>query len=223
MISMRITDLPAIYINLDRDHERRDSAELALKDLGFKNVIRSAGILADPYWVGCAAAHHAALCITEPPFIIFEDDIAVSKIYETITLPRDTDAVYLGVSKWARIDGFDSFLLRYRKETDQLYRIYNMLSTHAIMYVSQNYVDACKSIAKKCSDEYKTHWDQGLAEVQRFFQVYALEKPMVYQTSNELDTNAPLTTYFRYKNVSDIQNPTAFYHGTKFPSEAEPE
>lgn len=88
---MRIVDLPAIYINMDHDEARRASAERTLQLLGFKNVIRAPGVPAQPYWVGCAAAHHAALSIVPPPFIIFEDDIAVCEPCEEIAVPTSTE------------------------------------------------------------------------------------------------------------------------------------
>jgi hypothetical protein len=218
---MQIADIPAIYINLDRDVDRRHSTEAALKNLGFEKIIRSPGILREPYWVGCAAAHYVALGIIDPPFIIFEDDVQTLNKYDAISVPEKADAIYLGVSKWARIDGYDSFLLRYKKETENLYRIYNMLSAHAILYLSQTYVAACRAIAEQSAHEYGIHWDRGLAEVQRFFKVYALDRPMVFQKSNEADTILNLTAYERYKDFENIN--ALHHHPTIFPDEAQPE
>jgi len=39
-MNLDLRDIPAIYINLDKDVERNDSIQSVLKDCGFKNIIR---------------------------------------------------------------------------------------------------------------------------------------------------------------------------------------
>ena len=39
-MNLDLREIPAIYINLDKDVERNDSIHSVLKDCGFKNIIR---------------------------------------------------------------------------------------------------------------------------------------------------------------------------------------
>jgi hypothetical protein len=72
-------------------------------------------------------------------------------------------------------------------------RIYNMLSAHAILYINSDYVDLCKRISYNgylISD----HHDIGFAEVQRYYEIYAFDSPLFYQTSSN-GTDKKLSTY----------------------------
>ena len=56
---------------------------------------------------------------------------------------------------------------------NNLLRVYNMLSTHAILYYSNEYVNLCKKIAYH-QHELNEHVDIGFAEVQKYFNVIPL-------------------------------------------------
>lgn len=83
--------------------------------------------------------------------------------------------------------------VKYEEVDINLLKLYNMLSAHAILFMSERYVDICKNI---CLHFCKTqeHHDIGYAEVQRYFNVYALDNPMFYQTSSN-GTNNNLSSY----------------------------
>ena len=68
-----------------------------------------------------------------------------------------------------------------------------MLAAHAILYLNSDYVDLCKRIAYHgylISD----HHDIGFADVQKYYDVYAFDNPMFYQTSSN-GTDQPLSSY----------------------------
>ena len=63
-----------------------------------------------------------------------------------------------------------------------------MLATHAILYISPEYMKISQKIAKWSGDNDE-HIDQGFALIQKYFNVYALKKPTFYQHSNTQATN----------------------------------
>ena len=73
-MNLDLREIPAVYINLDRDVEKKEKIESSLKELGFKNIIRLSGVEHDDGKVGCAISHALAMEEVEPPFIVFEDD-----------------------------------------------------------------------------------------------------------------------------------------------------
>ena len=40
-MKLKLTDLPVVYINLDEQEDRKITLENNLKNLGFKNIIRT--------------------------------------------------------------------------------------------------------------------------------------------------------------------------------------
>jgi len=194
-MKLRLTDIPVIYINLDDQPERREQIEKSLNELGFKNVIRVSGFK-DPIGKrGCAYSHALALEEIDPPFILLEDDCLPLNFVDNIEIPDDTDALYLGISSWGRMNSHSGPCVQW-DEVDgyaDLVRVYNMVGAHAILYLNSDYIDLCKRIAYHgylISD----HHDIGFADVQKYYDVYACDNPMFYQTSSN-GTDQPLTSY----------------------------
>ena len=192
-MKLRLTDIPVIYINLDDQPERREQIEKSLNELGFKNVIRVSGFK-DPIGKrGCAYSHALALEEIDPPFILLEDDCLPLNFVDNIEIPDDTDALYLGISSWGRMNSHSGPFVQYQKLDNGLVRVYNMLGAHAILYLSQEYTSLCSKIAKNGYD-ISDHQDIGFAEVQRYYNVYTFDDPFFYQTSSN-GTDQPLTSY----------------------------
>ena len=63
-----------------------------------------------------------------------------------IEIPDDADAVYLGISSWGRMNGHSGPYLQYEHVKDDLYKVSNMLSGHAILYLTEEYVKMCQRI-----------------------------------------------------------------------------
>ena len=194
-MKFKLTDIPVVYINLDEHTERKDSIQSSLEDLGFKNITRVSGFKDSIGKRGCAYSHALALEEIDPPFILLEDDCLPLNFIDEIEVPDESDAVYLGISSWGRMNSHSGPCVQWESVEghSDLVRIYNMLSAHAILYINPDYIDLCKRISYNgylISD----HHDIGFAEVQRYYDIFAFDFPMFYQTSSN-GTDKKLSSY----------------------------
>lgn len=192
--------IPAVYMNLEKHVEKSRNMQTMLSKMGFENIIRTEGVLdAENPVAGCSKAHHKALSTFKAPFILFEDDCVLfeENFQPIIELPDNTDALYLGISSWGRMNGHDGQYVQYDEfeEHPNLLRIYNMLGGHSVVYLNDFYKEMCAKVAYHAGYVIKNYQDIGFAEIQRFFNVYSLNNPVFYQTSNELGTKHRLTSF----------------------------
>jgi hypothetical protein len=194
-MKLKLTDIPVVYINLDDQIERRENIEKSLNELGFKNIIRVSAFKDRIGKRGCAYSHAMALEEIEPPFILLEDDCVPLNFVDEIQVPDDVDAVYLGISSWGRMNSHSGPCVQYDEVENYagLLRVYNMVGAHAILYINPDYIDLCKRIAYH-GYLIADHHDIGFAEVQKYYDVYAFDLPMFYQTSSN-GTNNELSSY----------------------------
>jgi hypothetical protein len=209
-----LREIPAVYINLEQDTEKNETIRSMLSGMGFKTIERLEGVLDSVNPVaGCSKAHHKALTTFRAPFILFEDDCVLyeENFQPIVELPDDADALYLGISSWGRMNGHDGHYVQYDEfeEHPNLLRIYNMLSGHSIVYLNDFYREMCSKVAHHAGYVVKNYQDIGFAEIQRFFNVYSLNKPLFYQTSNDLGTKRSLTS-FNHTECMSIE-PLQFY------------
>ena len=102
--------------------------------------------------------------------------------------------------------------VQYEDLNGGLLRIYNMLSAHAILYIDKEFISMCSRVAYQ-SHEIAEHQDIGFAEMQRYFNVYAFNEPMFYQTSSN-GTDEPLTSYPSFEIIQPHRTywkPSALY------------
>lgn len=204
-MKINLLEIPAYYINLPDQKDRNENAFRTLTDLGFKTIIRVDGIR-DPKAniVGLSKAYHGILSTAKGPFIIFEDDIEVRNFQAEIEVPDDIDALYLGNSSWSVQDSYHGSFLRYTQSRTHkhLYRVYNMLCAHAILYLSDRYISACERTTHYCA--YVSPWplDVPLAENQKYYNVYTTNEPMfVQQLFDGRMSDTPSSTW---ANLTDI-------------------
>lgn len=200
MSLINITKIPAIYINLEKHKEKNDNMYNLLSSIGFETIERLEGVLDTENPVaGCSKAHHKALSSFKAPFVLFEDDCVLfeKNIVTEIEIPDNADALYLGVSSWGRMNGHNGFYLQYDEFNEQsnLLRIYNMLGGHSIIYLTEDYRKMCEKVSYHAGYVINDYQDVGFAEIQKFFNVYSLNSPMFYQTSNSLGTKNNITSY----------------------------
>lgn len=188
-----LRDIPTYFINLDEHLEKRNSTEKLLSDLGFKNVTRISGVSNKNSRLGCTLAHAKALDtatrMSEGPFLILEDDIALRNNKMVFDLPEDIDAFYVGISRWGLYSGTGHRQISIEKYNNELYRTYNMLSAHAIVYFNKDYA---KLLLKSYSfyEEASDVQDKANAELMKYYNVYAINNPVFYQQGiNEKETN----------------------------------
>jgi hypothetical protein len=196
MRSLELNKIPALYLNLEQHVDKKARMEKMLVDCGFETIIRIEGISRpDKPVAGCSAAHYKGLRQVEPPFILFEDDCVLKTFHNRIEIPDDADAIYLGISSWGRMNGHSGPYVQYQKATEDLYRVYNMLGGHAILYLTEDYVKMCQRVAFHAGYIIEDYQDIGFAEIQRWFNVYSFDEPMFYQTSGYHGTVNLLTSY----------------------------
>lgn len=173
---------------MDKDKVKRKNMEDNLSRLGFKNVTRIPAIEDKVNGrVGLSKSQLIALSRVPAPFIVLEDDADPSSFKSVVEVPDDADALYLGTSQWALFQGHTGFYLKYKKikGMPEILRIYNMLSSHAILYLSDEYVSMCKRTTKYCAEEYPMPMDVPFAMIQRFFNVYVVNNPIFVQKDYE--------------------------------------
>lgn len=198
---MKLSEIKTFYINLDEDVEKRENMEHMLSSIGFTNYERFSGIKAEG---GCRKSHYKLLSSgIKPPFIVLEDDCALNVEVTEMEAPDNIDMIYLGISSFGYYNGNISTVL-YNEVTDDISRIYNMLSTHAMLYLSERYVSMIKHIAEYCSYKTSQPFDKSIAEIQKYFEVYALNNPFFYQDNyNKQYTCYNLKEYITTQNIID--------------------
>jgi len=212
-MKINLLEIDFYYINLKEDTERNDSLINKLISTGVSNEriirvdgIRAEGIPQDGVFKGCFLSQLKALREARTkgrPFVILEDDVVVNSFREFIEIPDDSQCVYLGLSSWGFSPGSDSNLARLNglitdNTNHEVVRIFNMLSSHSIMYVDMKYVDLLiDSLEKnKNGDQINSSvenmplkyfggvmlpCDVIMANQQYNKKVYALRNPVFYQ------------------------------------------
>jgi hypothetical protein len=176
-------------ISLPEDHARRGSVSALCESLGLSYELIDA-IKCSPGHVGCGLSHLKALRAAEGqlPLLVLEDDIAVSEHYTPIlTVPDDADAVWLGASIFGAVSivnyvGFIHMQLADEAEHDLL-RVHNLLSTHAILYLTERFRRAAVNSITKCVVDLGRPPDCGLAMIESDFNVYAVKEMRFYQAA----------------------------------------
>lgn len=190
-----IKNIPTIYINMEKDKAKNNDMVKLGEDLSINNYTRSIGTYIPGHPMsGCATSHFNILKDINDPTIILEDDCVIASGSTVFEVPDDADAVYLGLSNWGYLNNVSklkNFNYRRHNVFQNIYKVDGMLATHAILYISKDYINMSKKIAKWSADNDR-HVDQGLASIQKYFNIYALSSPIFYQHSNTDATNIKL-------------------------------
>jgi len=173
-----------ILINLEKAVDRLKKSTKLLNDLEipferFNAIEHERGL------IGCGLSHLNLLEKITPGTIIFEDDIGYMPNTTTeVTVPEEADAIYLGVSNHGYIRtqpyGYRGVVLA-SQYTPQCKRIFNMCSTHAILYLSERYIKSAREIVSKCLQK-GFPFDLGLASIHKDFNILTPNDPIFYQT-----------------------------------------
>ena len=182
-MKINLLTVPVYYINLDKDTQKAEKLEALLYDIGFTYVERFPGTQIATPKVGCATSHQAILDELKDhdgPFIVLEDDASLAKLQKEIDVPDDADAVYLGNSRFGLYNNYGHLKVSAEKFDDKLYRVYNMLGAHAILYLNNSYPEfLAKSILFNI--DIKDNQDKVRASTMKYFNIYALDTPIFYQ------------------------------------------
>lgn len=203
-MKLNLLNIPVYIINLDKDVEKLAAATSVLKRIGFKDIRRFPGYQIDTPKLGCATSHNAMLKLLSEhkmPVIVVEDDINMSHGFiKEFEVPDDADAVYLGISRFGLYNNKGTKRISAERYNHDLYRVYNMLGAHAILYLNNTYPEFLEQ-ATRFQMEMLDNQDKARASTMRFFNVYALDKPVFYQDNyNKPHTHFSIS---RYHSVVD--------------------
>jgi len=203
-VKVDIRKLPTYFINLEKDVDKYTSAISLLQYLEFDNVNRVDAIEAGH---GCEKSHHKVLSDKSipTPCLVLEDDILFTGNTKfELDVPDDADAIYIGASQWGRFLNFSGPFVHYKKIDDDLVRVYNMMTTHAIIYLTDEYRNFVSRVANYHGNEHPSKFDIGIAETQKYFNVYALDNPIFKQGNyNRRSTGISISEVGMDKEAAD--------------------
>jgi hypothetical protein len=183
-----LRDIPIFVINAEDRPDRREfmQRQMDALDLPFSFV---PGVKHTSRVIGCAQAHLNILDRSDlaAPFVIFEDDCEFTDALRyRYVLPREADALYLGASAFGLVPAgtFGDAVwngVRFTRFGPSYLRVLNMLSTHAKIYLSEEYRRAVK---EKVSIWYRReeHIDVILASLQLSHLVLTPNEPVCHQS-----------------------------------------
>ena len=186
---LKITELPTFFINLDEETERRKNMENLLKKRGFTNVQRFSAHKAGKR-VGCSISHSALLKEVIKsniyPCLVLEDDLEIFDFKSLIHVPKEYDAMYLGLSKYGYSkDPNDPHRrsLKIKEKNKHYHRVQNMLARHAIVHNSPQYDQESVDFMQRFIDSPEEYvaGDATLSVLHPKYKVYAQNRPVFYQ------------------------------------------
>jgi hypothetical protein len=183
---MKITDFKTYYICPDHNEKyniRKKHLDSLLSSLGFKDVIHYKS--SSKAYPDCLS--EATIDILENnldnPVLILEDDIEWTGITE-IEYNPDCDAIYFGLSRSGGhpTQNIHQGESKFENWSNTQVRVLNMLSGHAILYISRKYKEVIINVLKKHIGQ-KYYNDVLFSRIQKDFIILANKKPIFYQSS----------------------------------------
>lgn len=184
-------NIKKVYINLDRDINRKNKFEQNISKLNYSNIERfSARLLPKirDFNHGCSKSHHDLMVQYKKnlPLFILEDDAKPTIWYGEyvingkINVPDDADVIYMGIStagSWKDL-GVD-FCCQYYN--DAWIKLKHCLGTHAMIFLTEKAVQTFINNSNNTITR-KVPLDVGYAkEVIPNLNVYAPCKSLFYQ------------------------------------------
>jgi len=181
-MKINLLEISIYFISIDE--EKTESMTRKLTEAGFTNFQKFDGLTSTQKITGCALSHREVITqkslVGTEPFLILEDDVKIANMINEIEIPDDADGFYVGTSKVGFYNGSDYPTISAEKINDDLYRVYNMLATHAIMYITPEFTKDYIRTTNTAIDLNIPH-DVARAEVMKYWNVYVLNKPLFVQ------------------------------------------
>lgn len=199
---INLTDLPVMWLTCDKTVVKREPGMLdAVKKLGVSNPQKIDCALTTPYHVGLAKGHIEALLKHSAPFLTMEDDARLisENPLNCFEVPDNTDALYLGTTTFGRWKGATSNGCVIASDfSPDYFRIYNMLSLHAIVYLSESYANHVVKLMRAYCQNPVGGCDDPVADTMHRYNVLCLKKPILFQDDGRANqcTQEPLTPTF---------------------------
>jgi len=194
---LKLKEVKVYCLTVPWMHERINRIQSMMDSLGIK-ITFIYGEKTIPYSKGLAECHIKALEDSkDSPCLIFEDDVVLSNYYSinqvtnfSIELPLWADALYVGTSVFGRIKGNTHIYgLVSSDYADNLVRVYNKLSMHAVIHLSTEYKKACIEQFKKYISNPVGGCDDIIADNMKYHNCFSLKKCIFYQDDGH--NNAP--------------------------------
>lgn len=217
---MDLLDIPVVFICPDHNekYQQRKNYMLGfLHNLGFKNVTMfKSGTEKYPLCLAKATYDILSSRLDDSPFLLLEDDVETTEWFTNeLVYPENTDAFYFGFSKSGGskiINSWEGFSQTEIISTKYI-RILNMLSTHAILYVSKRYKEAVMNEMMKLIENDISHYnDVAISRIQDKFNIYGYHYPLFFQSDKF--GNVPHVkeyTNFRFHDNRKTTIVTAYY------------
>lgn len=180
-----IKDIPVTYIcpnHNEKYKKRNQTISDLLKNVGFTSITHyQSGSEQYPKCLVEATINILELHLDDKPFLLVEDDIAWTGV-EKLEVPPDADAIYLGISFSGGhpTENIHNGYCEVYEYSDNLCRVLNMLSAHAVLYISKRYKQAVLEEMYKIRN-IMYHGDVVISRIQRLYNVYATNFPVFYQ------------------------------------------
>jgi hypothetical protein len=207
---MDLRKIDVVYLHGTHKPERKEHMEKTLFDLdhechvGVSDQGKKSGVM------GMIEILKKRLSEPFKPFLLLEDDCSRTKWFRyTLPVPDDTDAIYVGLS----IYGIHPFvpqgypnLVSWTQVSNEpeLVKLQNMLSTHAIIFISQRWTEMCLECFEKTlagvPESGNYDYDILLCRKLPIFNAYALRKPLFYQDDTVGGCDA--ATYIEFTSES---------------------
>jgi hypothetical protein len=197
---MKIQDLKVVYICPDHNekyHKRKLHMDTMLSELGFKDVTHyKSGTEGYPVCLSKATVDILTTYM-DTPILILEDDIEFTGV-DDFDFVEDADVIYFGISRSAGhpSQNIDQGVVQFEPYSETQVRIKNMLTTHAILYISKSYKQSVIELLSNCM----IYNDVALSRIQSSFKVLANKRPSFYQ-SNKYNTGDHLELYTNFQLI----------------------
>jgi len=181
---IKLREIPVIYICPDHNdnyHKRKLHMDKLLNKLEFKNIIHyKSGTEKYPYCLNNATIE--LFSKYKAPFLLLEDDIEVTHtIPEILEIPDNTDAFYLGLSSGGGHiqNNYDDGDSKFEYVNNNLYKVKNMLSAHAVLYITPKYILTVRNMLITKPEYYN---DVIISQIQNKFNIYCHNESYFYQS-----------------------------------------
>jgi hypothetical protein len=198
---MKLTDIKVIYICPDHNEkykERKKHMDTMLQLIGFKEIYHFVSSTEEyPDCLSISTIQLLQLFMDEP-ILVLEDDVEWTGLKD-VEIDEHADAIYLGLSKNAAhpTENTSSGNAIFSYWSDSHVRLLNMLSAHAILYISRKYKEHIINLLSQNLGS-KTYNDVIMARQQPHFTILATKKPYFFQSLywNDKESNVEDMTRF---------------------------
>lgn len=214
---MRIQEFKVVYICPDHNekyHARKVHMDSMLATIGFTDIVHyKSGTAAYPKCLNDATIDILTTYRNEP-IILLEDDVEFTGV-DQFEFVHGADAIYFGISRCAShpVLEINSGVCSFRPYSDTQVRILNMLSAHAILYITPRYKDAvCEKLRTTTGFN-----DIAMSRIQPLYRILANKTPSFFQSAafNSPGHRNEYTLFRLEGHVRSLDGPTFVFNKSR--------